>query len=400
MADDSAHGVPQPKVSGKFTDNSSDDDVPRFSVPVDSENKSKVLKIWSFGFPHHLCFHLNWLSFMLAFFATFAAPPMMPVIRDDLDLTKQDIGGASIASVTGAVFSRILLGAVCDSYGPRYGHGVLQLLTASATFGIAAVSNSAGFIACRMLIGFSLATFVACQFWWAAGTCSSTSSAPAAPGTGRSFGASAAPLAAAARLRPAPACALRAFPSTLSAPAPPFRLPRCSVMFTAKIVGTANAVAAGWGNMGAGLTHLIMPYILSGLEKLHPNFVAWRVAYFIPGWCQVLIGLAVLVFGQDLPDGEGPQEGEEEGCSEPTAGRLQGEACPGISLPCQNSPVCVCNLDRLCMYPAPARHPVPPPSLARHVPLPSLSPLQATTLRCARRARRIRPRPTWRCWRR
>jgi hypothetical protein len=39
MADDSAHGVPQPKVSGKFTDNSSDDDVPRFSVPVDSENK-------------------------------------------------------------------------------------------------------------------------------------------------------------------------------------------------------------------------------------------------------------------------------------------------------------------------------------------------------------------------
>ncbi len=40
MADDSAHGVPQPKVSaGKFTDNSSDDDVPRFNVPVDSENK-------------------------------------------------------------------------------------------------------------------------------------------------------------------------------------------------------------------------------------------------------------------------------------------------------------------------------------------------------------------------
>ena len=120
---------------------------------------------------------------------------MMPVIRDNLDLTKQarlaphpvaappllqltrpclpaqpcpaclahsapcrapcpsppqDIGGASIAAVTGAVFSRILLGAVCDSYGPRYGHGVLQLLTASATFGMAAITNSAGFIVCRM----------------------------------------------------------------------------------------------------------------------------------------------------------------------------------------------------------------------------------------------------------
>ena len=43
--------------------------------------------------------------------------------------------------------------AVCDSFGPRYGHGVVQLLTASATFGMAAVMDTAGFIACRMLIG-------------------------------------------------------------------------------------------------------------------------------------------------------------------------------------------------------------------------------------------------------
>ncbi|KAI3430842.1 hypothetical protein D9Q98_009253 [Chlorella vulgaris] len=248
-ADDSAHGAsvasktsPGSKAIAEAHEIGLDHDVPQFTVPVDSENKSKVLKIWSFQRPHHLSFHLSWMSFMIAFFATFAAPPMLPVIRDDLDLTKQDIGGAAIASVTGAVFSRILLGAVCDSYGPRYGHGVLQLLCASATFGMAAVSNSVGFIACRMIIGFSLATFVACQFW-------------------------------------------------------------CSVMFTAKIVGTANAVAAGWGNMGAGLTHLIMPYILSGMEHIHPNFVAWRCAYMIPGSMQVIIGLAVLIFGQDLPDG-------------------------------------------------------------------------------------------------
>lgn len=69
---------------------------------------------------------------------------------NNLDLTKQDISGASIATVTGAVFSRILLGAVCDSYGPRYGHGVLQLLCSAATFGIAAINNAGGFIACRM----------------------------------------------------------------------------------------------------------------------------------------------------------------------------------------------------------------------------------------------------------
>lgn len=164
------------------------------------------------------------------------------MIRDNLDLTKGDLGGGAIASVTGAIFSRILLGAVCDSYGPRYGHGVLQLLTATSTFGMALVSNAAGFIACRMVIGFSLATFVACQFW-------------------------------------------------------------CSVMFNAKIVGSANAVSAGWGNMGAGLTHILMPYLYSAFQTSQPNFIAWRCCFFFCGALQVLVGLAVLQFGQDLPDG-------------------------------------------------------------------------------------------------
>ena len=69
-----------------------------------------MLRIWSFGKPHHRAFQLSWMSFMIAFFATFAAPPLMPQIRNDLNLTKQDISAAATASVCGAVFSRILLG--------------------------------------------------------------------------------------------------------------------------------------------------------------------------------------------------------------------------------------------------------------------------------------------------
>lgn len=44
-------------------------------------------------------------------------------------------------------------------------------------------------------------------------------------------------------------------------------------------------------------------YIFSGIAAHQPDFIAWRLAYFIPGFAQVLIGLAVLAFGQDLPDG-------------------------------------------------------------------------------------------------
>ena len=43
----------------------------QFPVPVDSEHKSKALRIWSFFKPHHMAFQLSWISFFVAFFATF-----------------------------------------------------------------------------------------------------------------------------------------------------------------------------------------------------------------------------------------------------------------------------------------------------------------------------------------
>lgn len=67
MVDDSAHGAKVAKGSPTFNDGPAAfaADAPRFTVPVDSENKSKVLKIWSFSRPHHLSFHLSWMSFMV-----------------------------------------------------------------------------------------------------------------------------------------------------------------------------------------------------------------------------------------------------------------------------------------------------------------------------------------------
>ena len=33
-----------------------------FSLPIDSEGKSKVLRLWSLQHPHHTAFHLSWLA--------------------------------------------------------------------------------------------------------------------------------------------------------------------------------------------------------------------------------------------------------------------------------------------------------------------------------------------------
>jgi nitrate/nitrite transporter NarK len=70
---------------------------------------------------------------------------------------------------------------------------------------IALCSNAAGFIVSRLFIGFSLATFVACQFW-------------------------------------------------------------CTSMFNTKVVGTANALAAGW--VSAAVFHYCPTHCSHGM---HPS---------------------------------------------------------------------------------------------------------------------------------
>ena len=202
------------------------------------------LNVFSFDRPHHLSFHMSWLGFFISFVSTFAAAPMIPVIREDLGLTKPQLGNAGLAAVTGTIICRVLMGTVCDLIGPRLGLSVILLATAPFCFAMAMVQGFEGFLICRLGIGLGLATFVACQFWM-------------------------------------------------------------SCMCNSKCVGLANATAAGWGNLGGGVTQFLMPgiYAICYSATNSRAFTAWRWAYIFPGMCHTVVGLMVMYLGQDLPDG-------------------------------------------------------------------------------------------------
>ncbi|XP_078429182.1 high affinity nitrate transporter 2.5-like [Wolffia australiana] len=215
----------------------------KFALAVDSENKATEFRLFSFAAPHMRTFHLSWFSFFACFVSSFAAPPLLPIIRDNLNITSTDIGNAGIASVSGAVLARLVMGSACDLVGPRLASSSLILITTPAVYFTACINSATTFFLVRFLTGFSLASFVSCQFWM-------------------------------------------------------------SSMFNPTKVGIANGVAAGWGNLGGGATQLMMPLVFDLIRHIgSTKFTAWRVAFFIPGVMQTAGALGVMILGQDLPLG-------------------------------------------------------------------------------------------------
>lgn len=193
--------------------------------------------------PQMRAFHITWLSFFLCFFGWFGIAPLMAIVRDELDLTKAQIGNTIIASVSITVFARLLIGWLCDRIGPRITYTIL-LIFGSIPVMLIGLSNSyESFLLFRLAIGVIGASFVITQY-------------------------------------------------------------HTSVMFAPNVVGTANATTAGWGNMGGGITQMIMPLIFAAFVGL--GFVeasAWRYAMVVPGIALLILGVLYYNFTQDTPEG-------------------------------------------------------------------------------------------------
>ncbi|NQV55572.1 MAG: MFS transporter, partial [Rhodospirillales bacterium] len=135
-------------------------------ITVHTVDTSKATRINLFSWKsiQMRTFHLTWVSFFLCFFGWFGIAPLMAVVREDLDLTKSEIGWTIIASVAITILVRLIVGPLCDKIGPRKTYAGLMILGAFPVMLIGLADSFETFLLFRLAIGAIGASFVITQY--------------------------------------------------------------------------------------------------------------------------------------------------------------------------------------------------------------------------------------------
>lgn len=210
--------------------------------PVHTD-KATRLQLFNLRLIQTRVFHLTWMAFFVCFFAWFACAPLMPVIRGEFDLTTKQIANINIAAVAITILVRLIIGPLCDRFGPRKTYTGLMLLGSIPVFGVAAAQSYESFLFFRLLIGAIGASFVITQY-------------------------------------------------------------HTSIMYAPNVVGTANAAAAGWGNAGGGAAQAIMPLVLGAVLMFGAGeALGWRVALLVPGVLMLIMAFLYWHYTRDCMAG-------------------------------------------------------------------------------------------------
>jgi NNP family nitrate/nitrite transporter-like MFS transporter len=207
------------------------------------KNQLTKLNIFSLKGVQMRTFHTTWLMFFVCFFGWFGLAPLMPTIRAELHLTKAQVGNTIIASVAATIIARLLIGKLCDTWGPRKTAVRLLLIGSLPVFFVGLAHDYTSFLLFRLAIGVIGASFVITQF-------------------------------------------------------------HTSMMFAPNIKGTANAVTGGWGNLGGGVTNMVMPLIFAAIVSFgYTKAEAWRYAMIVPGVMMLIIAFVYFKYTKDTPEG-------------------------------------------------------------------------------------------------
>jgi len=214
------------------------------TLPKEGLKPLKKLNIFSTKGIQMKTFHITWITFFFCFFGWFGVAPLMPLIREQLHLSKDQIGNIIIASVSATIIARLIVGKLCDTLGPRLSYTILLALGSIPVMCIGLSNSYESFLLFRFVIGIIGASFVITQF-------------------------------------------------------------HTSMMFAPNVIGTANAVTGGWGNLGGGVTQLIMPLIAAGFAGLGfaSQANSWRIAMIVPGVILLIMAFVYYKYTKDTPAG-------------------------------------------------------------------------------------------------
>jgi len=207
--------------------------------------KARSVPIFNVYDKYGRVFFFSWWGFLIAFWSWYAFPPLMTItIKKDLKLTTKDVSNSNILALTATLIVRFLCGPACDRWGPRKVFAGTLLLGAIPTALAGTVTTVRGLLVLRFFVGILGGVFVPCQVW-------------------------------------------------------------CTGFFDKNVVGSANALAGGWGNAGGGITYFVMPAIFDSLvHKQHMTpHKAWRVAFIVPFILITSTAISMLLFCDDTPTG-------------------------------------------------------------------------------------------------
>jgi MFS transporter, NNP family, nitrate/nitrite transporter len=154
-------------------------------------DKASEFKLGSVQRPHMRAFHYSWFGFFVAFFIWFAILPLLPYMTAELKLSTAELRTSSIIGLSSTTLVRLAVGPICDVYGPRLPFAIMLCMASVAAAMTGLVNDATGLYVLRFFIGIAGGTFVTCQYW-------------------------------------------------------------ASRMFAKEVVGTANGLVGGWGNLGSG----------------------------------------------------------------------------------------------------------------------------------------------------
>jgi NNP family nitrate/nitrite transporter-like MFS transporter len=214
-------------------------------VDPDQRDRAVELKLGKFSRPHMRGFQFAWLSFFVATFVWLAIYPIENKIQATLQLTESELFADTMASMIGTTLICIILGPLCDNYGPRV--LILPVLcTASIALACLGFVNSGlGFITLRIFTGMAGGVFVMSQYW-------------------------------------------------------------VMGMFTKEVTGTAAGLVGGWGTLGGAIAYIVIESGLYPLFKLicgGDEELAWRTVLILPAAIAFTAAILIYQYSDDAPKG-------------------------------------------------------------------------------------------------